>query len=216
MLEELKADIARYPGGGARSLSLALRSASFYPIAVYRFGRDVYFRWPRPLSIAARVPYKLAAFFTELATGIAIAPDASIGPGLYIGHWGCIRIASQVRIGERCNLSPMVILGFGAREGRTGVPSLGDRVYIAAGAKVVGPIRVGSDSAVGANAVVCRDVPDHVTVGGVPARVISTAGSAPYLQVGQPLDVMPAEHDEEAEEVAVRDADEPEGSRDAG
>ena len=217
MLRELKADIARYPGGGARSLMLALRSPSFYPLAVYRFGRDVYFRWPRPLSIAARLPYKLGAFLTEFATGIYIAPEASIGPGLYIGHWGCIRVASQVRMGEQCNISPMVILGFGAREGRTGVPSLGDRVYVAAGAKVIGPVRVGSDSAIGANAVVCRDVPDHVTVGGVPARVISTTGSAPYLQVGQALDVMPAEHDEETEDVLVRDdeAVEPEGTRNA-
>jgi serine O-acetyltransferase len=98
-----------------------------------------------------------------------------------------------VRIGANCNISPMVFLGFGAREGHTGVPTLGDRIYVAVGAKVIGPVRVGSDVAVGANAVVCHDVPDHVTGGGVPARVISGKGSGPYLQIGQELEVTPAE-----------------------
>ena len=117
------------------------------------------------------------------------APDASIGPGLYIGHWGCTRIGRQVKLGANCNISPMVFIGFGAASGKTGVPTLGDRVYVAAGAKIIGPIHVGSDVAIGANAVVCKDVPDHVTVGGVPARIISRKGSAPYLQVGQKLEV---------------------------
>jgi serine acetyltransferase len=95
MLSELKADLARYPGNRLGRLICALRSPAFYPIAVYRFGHEVYFRWPAKLAIAGKIPYKLAAFATEWATGIAIAPDASIGPGLYIGHWGTTRIGSQ-------------------------------------------------------------------------------------------------------------------------
>lgn len=212
MLNELRADVARYPGGGAKSLLMALRSASFYPIAVYRFGHDAHFRWPRAFSVAAKVPYKIAAFLTEWATGIYIAPDASIGPGLYIGHWGCTRIGRQVRMGANCNISPMVFLGFGARQGRTGVPTLGDRVYVAVGAKIIGPIQVGSDVAVGANAVVCQDVPDHVSVGGVPAQVISRKGSGPYLQIGQELEVTPAE-DERAGLTPVSPRSERRGTR---
>jgi serine O-acetyltransferase len=207
MLSELKADLARYPGSGLGRLICALRSPGFYPIAVYRFGHEVYFRWPAKLSIAGKIPYKLAAFLTEWATGIAISPDASIGPGLYIGHWGCTRIGRQVKMGSNCNISPMVVLGFGSREGKTGVPTLGDRVYVASGAKIIGPITIGSDVAVGTNAVVCRDVPDHVTVGGVPAKVISTKGSAPYLAVGQELDVNPAAEERDAVK-AVRDHNE--------
>ena len=191
MIEELRADLARYPGDTFQQLATALRSAAFYPIVVYRLGNDIYFRWPRPLARLGKLPWKVAAFFAEWATGIYIAPDATIGPGLYIGHWGCTRIGREVKLGANCNLSPMVFIGFGARDGVTGVPELGDRVYIAAGAKVIGPIRVGSDVAIGANAVVCKDVPDHVTVGGVPAKVISNKGSEAYIQVGRKLDIAP-------------------------
>jgi serine O-acetyltransferase len=106
----------------------------------------------------------------------------------------------------------MVFFGFGAREGRTGVPTLGDRVYVAVGAKIIGPVRVGSDVAVGANAVVCHDVPDHVTVGGVPARVISRKGSGAYLQLGQELEVTPAE-DERAGLMPVSPRSERRGTR---
>lgn len=192
MLGELKADLERYPGRGVQRLLLALRCAAFYPIVAYRFGHDVYFRWPRGLSLAGRLPYRAAALLTEWVTGIYIATDAEIGPGLYIGHWGCTRIGGQVRMGSNCNISPMVVIGFGAKDGRTGVPKLGDRVYVATGAKILGPIEIGSDVAIGANAVVCRDVPEHVTVGGVPAKVISNKGSAPYLVVGQRVEVKPA------------------------
>ena len=185
MLRELKTDLARYPGTGAAQLFAALRCAAIYPIAVYRLGRDLYTRWPRPLALAALIPFKVLAVLTEWASGIYLSPGADIGPGLFIGHWGCIRVASGVRIGAHCNLSPMVILGFGGRDGRTGVPTLGDRVYVASGAKIIGPVRIGSDVAVGANAVVCKDVPAHVSVGGVPAKIISRKGSAAYLQPGQ-------------------------------
>jgi serine O-acetyltransferase len=192
MWKELEADLARYPGNVLERWTTALRSAAFYPIVVYRLGHDIYFRWPRPARAFAKVPYKVAALLVEWATGISISPDADIGPGLYIGHWGCTRIGRQVKLGANCNLSPMVFIGFGARDGRTGVPEIGDRVYIATGAKIIGPIHVGSDVAIGANAVVCKDVPDHVTVGGVPAKVISRKGSEAYLQVGQELEVRPA------------------------
>jgi len=196
MLTELKADLARYPGSGLRRLVMALSCAGIYPIAVYRFGHDVYYRWPPGLRLLGKIVYKVLSLVSEWATGVHFSPAAEIGPGLYMGHWGCARVASHVRIGANCNLSPMIIIGFGACGGRTGVPTIGDRVYIAAGAKILGPVAVGSDVAVGANAVVVKDVPDGVTVGGVPAKIISRKGSAPYLQVGQAIDVAPADVEE--------------------
>lgn len=191
MLRDLRADVARFPGGGVKSLLLALRAPGFYPLAVYRLGADVYRRWPPAPRLVGKILYKLLAFVAGWATGVSISPDAVIGPGLYIGHWGCIRIGREVRIGAGCNISPMVTLGFGAAGGRKGTPCIGDRVYIASGAKIFGPILVGDDVAIGANAVVCRDVPDHVTVGGVPAKIISRKGSAAHLRLGQDVEDEP-------------------------
>jgi serine O-acetyltransferase len=189
MLNELRADAARYPDGIRR----ALRCAGFYAVVVYRFGHAVYFEWPAWLRPVGKIFYKIVNFFTEWATGVAIAPDASIGPGLYMGHWGLTRVGSGVRMGAHCNLSPMVVIGVGAIGGTTGVPHFGDRVYIAAGAKIIGPIKIGSDVAIGANAVVVRDVPPGVTVGGVPAKIISRNGSAAFINVGREVEVLPAE-----------------------
>src|SRR5512140_702675 len=99
MLQELRADVARYPGTGFARLITALRCAGFYAVVVYRFGHDVYHRWPRPLALLGKLLYKPIAFFCEWATGVFIAPDAHIGAGLYVGHWGCIRIGRDTRMG---------------------------------------------------------------------------------------------------------------------
>src|SRR5258708_36530198 len=103
-----------------------------------------------------------------------------------------MRLGMGVKSGANWHISPMVFIGLGARHGKLGVPQVGDRVYVAVGAKLIGPVKVGSDVAIGANAVVCKDVPDHVTVGGIPAKVISSKGSDAYIQVGQQIEVAPA------------------------
>jgi serine O-acetyltransferase len=73
------------------------------------------------------------------------------------------------------------MLGQLNRGPRAGNPTLGDRVLLASGAKVIGNIRIGDDCSVGANAVVTKDVPDRGVVGGVPAKLLSTAGSDGYI-----------------------------------
>jgi serine O-acetyltransferase len=113
--------------------------------------------------------------------GIAIPRFTRIGPGLYIAHHGEIVLHADCRIGRDCNISQGVTLGQANRGPRAGAPSVGDRVYIGPGAKVVGAVRIGSDVAIGANAVVTDDVPDNAVVVGVPAHVISYAGSVGYV-----------------------------------
>src|SRR5262249_2259739 len=152
--------------------------------------------------------YKPISLLCEAATGIALDPSARIGPGLYIGHWGCIRVGPLTAIGANCNLSPMVVLGVGVLRGKSGSPAIGDRVYIASGAKIFGPMRIGNGAPIGANAVVCRDVPDHVSVGGVPAKIISNRGSQAYLTVGQPLEFGGVDADEDLVEI-VQEPDTP-------
>jgi len=115
------------------------------------------------------------------AFGIGIPPATEIGPGFYIGHHSGIFVHPRCRIGKNCNLSPGVVLGLANRGPRRGVPTLGDNVYLGPGVKVVGAVRVGDHVAVGANAVVTSDLPDHSVAVGIPAKVISLEGSAGYV-----------------------------------
>jgi serine O-acetyltransferase len=110
--------------------------------------------------------------------GLHIDFSAIIGPGLYICHVGGIVVNRRCVIGRNCNLSHEVTLGSRSRGPLAGCPTIGDDVYIAPGAKVIGAIRVGDRVAIGANCVVVKDVPDDGVVVGIPGRVISDKGSA--------------------------------------
>lgn len=117
----------------------------------------------------------------SLKFGVYIDITTEIGPGLYLPHPCGIIVNRRCRIGANCNLSQHVTLGLKSREPRAGCPILGDRVYVGPGAVIIGAIRVGDDAAVGANAVVTRDVPNQGVVAGVPAELLSLRGSAGYI-----------------------------------
>ena len=106
--------------------------------------------------------------------------ETRIGPGFYFGHVFGTIISVYSVLGKNVNMSHCVTLGKIATGKRSGAPMIGDSVYIAPGAKVIGGIRLGKGTAVGANAVVTRDTPDNAVVVGIPAEVISLAGSADY------------------------------------
>lgn len=112
----------------------------------------------------------------EQKLGFSI-PLNVFGPGLAIVHRGPIIVNADARIGANCRIHACVNIG--ARAGFTGgAPSIGDNCYIGPGAVVFGPIRIGPDTAIGANAVVNRDFTDGgVTLAGVPARISSNKSS---------------------------------------
>ena len=119
----------------------------------------------------------------ELTTGITIEIRADIGPGLYIGHYGNIFIGGDVTIGKLVNISQEVSVGYGGRGQNWGRPrSIGDCVYIAPGAKIVGKITIGSNVVVGANSVVSKSIPDNAVVLGVPARIINYDSSRDFIR----------------------------------
>ena len=95
-----------------------------------------------------------------------------IGPRLFIQH-GISTIITAEAIGEDCWINQQVTIGFKAGGGR---PTIGDRVIINAGAKVLGGITIGYDVVIGANAVVVKNVPSNVTVVGVPAYIVRRNG----------------------------------------
>lgn len=101
-------------------------------------------------------------------------PVNVFGPGLVIVHPCGIVVSRHARVGKNCRIHAGVNIG----EHRGGAPIVGDNVYLGPGSKIVGTVSVGSNSVVGANAVVVRDVPPGVTVGGVPARVLSEQDSS--------------------------------------
>jgi serine O-acetyltransferase len=140
-----------------------------------------YLRERRWLLLPLYVLARLLLCHYEYKFGISISTGAEIGPGFYVGHFGGIVVSPRARIGRNCNISQSVTIGQANRGKRQGVPTIGDNVYIGAGAVIIGNIRIGNDVAVGANCVVLDDVPDNGVVVGVPGRVVSSQGSKGYV-----------------------------------
>ena len=109
---------------------------------------------------------------TKKLTGIEIHPGAKIGKGLFIDHGTGVVIGETAVIGDDCTIYQGVTLGGTGKDQGKRHPTLGDRVMVGAGAKILGPFRVGDDAKVAAGAVVLSEVPDHATAVGVPARVV--------------------------------------------
>lgn len=113
--------------------------------------------------------------------GIDMPYNATIGPGLYISHCGGIVVSEDVVIGRDCNLNHEVTIGVKYGGKNPGCPTIGDRVYLGPGCKVIGGIVLGNDVAVGANAVVVHSLPDFAVAAGIPAKVLSLVGSSQYV-----------------------------------
>jgi serine O-acetyltransferase len=122
----------------------------------------------------------------EIKYGVSIPCGAAIGPGLFIGHIGGIVVNVSAVIGRNCNLSHDVTIGQSNRGSRRGCPKIGDSVFIGPGARILGGVVVGDNAAVGANAVVLDDVAEGEVVAGIPARRVSTRGSALYVEWTEP------------------------------
>jgi serine O-acetyltransferase len=153
-----------------------------WPIITYRFNRWV--------VTHVRVPVirQLLRFFgfiakraVETLTTVEISERAGIGKGVFIAHLGSIVISHHTRIGKYASLHQGATFGGAGRGEKFGGPTIGDRVYVGAGAKIIGKVRVGNDVMIGCNAVVVKDVPAGATVGGVPARVINQLGSRGWV-----------------------------------
>jgi serine O-acetyltransferase len=123
-------------------------------------------------------PRTLAAV-SRAATGIEIHPAAEIGRGLLIDHGSGVVIGETARIGDGVTLYQGVTLGgTGFATGKRH-PTLGDDVTVGSGAKLLGPISVGSGAKIGANSVVVHDVPPDSTVVGNPGHVVRVDGRRP-------------------------------------
>ncbi len=105
-------------------------------------------------------------------TGIEIHPGAKIGKNLFIDHGSGVVIGETTEIGDNCTLYQGVTLGGTGKDTGKRHPTLGNNVMVGAGARVLGPFKVGDGSKIAANAVVLDEVPDNCTAVGIPAKVV--------------------------------------------
>jgi serine O-acetyltransferase len=166
MLQTLRRDILavfdRDPA--ARStLEVILLYPGLHAVWLHRLAHTL---WLNGFFLLARA----VSQFSRWLTGIEIHPGAQIGPGLFIDHGMATVIGETAEIGENVTLYHNVTLGGVSWERVKRHPTLEDHVVVGAGAQILGPIRVGAHSRIGANSVVVKDVPPNSVVVGVPGR----------------------------------------------
>lgn len=170
-IELLRSDYYRLTGRKVSFLRLwiaTVRSHSFR----YNF-------WLR-LSAHKGLFYPLCKYMHRhysLKYGIQISPKTAIGYGLYIGHGHGVIINPTAMIGNNVNLSQFTTIG--SNDGKAAV--IGDNVYVGPGVCIVEHVTIGSDTCIGAGAVVTKDIPAGMTAAGVPAKVIGTNSHQNYI-----------------------------------
>jgi serine O-acetyltransferase len=139
-----------------------------YPgVHVLAFHRLAHRVWNRGWTTLARFISHVARFLT----GIEIHPAARLGPGLFIDHGLGVVIGETAEVGENVTILQGVTLGGTSLKREKRHPTLGDNVVVGAGAKIIGALKIGDGSRIGAGSVVVREVPPNSVVVGVPGRV---------------------------------------------
>ena len=172
MFDRLKEEIA-----SIKARDPAVRSAfeviflypSFRAVRDYRMAHWFY----------VRGHYFIARWISQHSrhvTGIEIHPGAKIGKGLFIDHGAGVVIGETTEIGDNCTLYQNVTLGGTGKDVGKRHPTLGNNVMVGSGARVLGPMKIGDNSKIAANAVVLDEVPPNCTAVGVPARVVKRDG----------------------------------------
>jgi serine O-acetyltransferase len=131
-------------------------------VVIFRFGKWVQTIPSRPVRLPLTVVYFLSYKFMEALSGIRISSESEIGPGLLIHNFGGVLI--KATIGKNCTVVQGAQLISRADGKARGWPTLGDNVYVGAGAKILGNVRIGNNVTIGANAVVVADIPDDSLV----------------------------------------------------
>ena len=133
----------------------------------------------RYLTLPLRVYYQFRHHYLSVRLGFSIATGV-FDKGLAIAHYGTIVVARTARVGQNCRIHEGVTIG--ATNGSLQAPKIGNNVFIASGAKIIGDITIADDVAIGANAVVVKSIEEQGTTwGGVPARKISDNSSRANL-----------------------------------
>src|SRR5438874_5111516 len=180
--DEIDATLARDPAARSR-IEVVLCYPGFQALLYYR---TAHWLWERGWHLTGR----FLSHCGRVMTGIEIHPGAKIGRRLFIDHGMGVVVGETAEIGDDCTLYQDVTLGGTSLErGQKRHPTLGNGVIVSAGAKVLGPFRVGDGARVGAQAVVLSEVPDGATMVGIPARVVGRGAAKPAEPVFEPYGI---------------------------
>tara|TARA_Y100001968_G_C19324110_1_gene700809 strand:- start:178 stop:930 length:753 start_codon:yes stop_codon:yes gene_type:complete len=141
----------------------------FQALSIHRISHKL---WKYKLPLLPRFLSHLSRFFT----GVEIHPGARIGRGVFIDHGMGVVIGETSEVGDRCLLYQGVTLGGTGKASGKRHPTLESNVVVGAGAKVLGAIRIGTNTRIGAGSVVVKDVEANSTVVGIPGRVVHQSG----------------------------------------
>jgi len=174
--QDIKSALDRDPAARS-SLEIMLLYPGLHAVWIHRVS---HWLWFHRIKLVARWISQLARGLT----GIEIHPGATIGAGLFIDHGMGVVIGETAEIGNEVTLYHGVTLGGTNINKGKRHPTIGDRVTIGAGAKVLGNIIIGADSRIGANAVVVKSVPENSVVVGIPGQIVKR--SHPHLASDAP------------------------------
>lgn len=169
--EEIATVLERDPAARS-SLEVLTCYPGLHAIYLHKLSRSLWL-------LGLRWPGRLVSHIGRWLTGIEIHPGATIGKRVFIDHGMGVVIGETAEIGDDTTLYHGVTLGGTTWNKGKRHPTLGRSVVVGAGAKILGPIRVGDGAKVGSNAVVVKDVPDEATVVGVPGRVVEASVGEP-------------------------------------
>ncbi len=159
-----------------------LNFKGFHALEAYRVAHYLWDGGRKPLALYFQS--RVSEVF-----GVDIHPAARIGRGVFIDHATSIVIGETAVVGDSVSILHEVTLGGTGNETGDRHPKVGNGVLIGAGAKILGNVRIGDGAKVGAGSVVLEDVPPHVTVAGVPAKIVGKPKTeSPALQMDQGID----------------------------
>lgn len=172
--------IAKRDPAAKSLLEVILLYPGFQALFMHRFAHWFYKR--RMFFIARAISQ-----FCRFITGVDIHPGAVIGNGLFMDHGTGIVIGETAEVGDNCTIYHGVTLGGTGKDRGKRHPTIGNNVLVSAGAKILGPFKVGDNARIGANAVVLREVEENTTVIGVPGRAVRKGDTrlAPSIELDQ-------------------------------
>lgn len=185
--DEYISNVKKHDPAATGTAEIVLLYSGVHAVAAHRIAHKLY---KRGYTLAARAVSQAARAFT----GIEIHPGATIGKCLFIDHGMGVVIGETTVIGDYCTIYQGVTLGGTGKDTGKRHPTLGNRVMVGAGAKVLGPFKVGDGAKIAAGAVVLCEVPEDTTAVGIPAKPVckdkKLTGEMDHIHIPDPVSQM--------------------------